>query len=403
MKWVETINFERWTFLNFILLALFGVLLRCMLCFPLPALNYLNILHAHSHFAFSGWMFMALVILLIKQMPPNTLLTFKWILLLTQIVSFGMLISFSLQGYKAISIIFSTLFLFISYWFSYAAYNKLANKEDKVSGMLIKASLWFLVISSLGPLALGALKATGNTGIVYQNAIYFYLHFQMNGWMLFAALALISSRFIKLDNYTQRNLGPWVNMFILSSIPLFFIFTLWSKPSSLLQIIALVGALLNVLSWAVLIHKLKNKVENLPFLIRIAVLAISIKVVFQVLVCVPQIGEWAFSNRNLIIGYVHLITLGCITPVIFSLFIKQQVVRSAEKFYVLLVVTYLAILFFQPVLGLFHIVIPHLQQCLLIVSLLFCLSGIIFYNKLLSQFKSKSISNFQTSFTKIFQ
>ena len=121
-----------------------------------------------------------------------------------------------------------------------------------------------------------------------------------------------------------------------------------------------------------MIHKLKNKVENLPFLIRIAVLAISIKVVFQVLVCVPQIGEWAFSNRNLIIGYVHLITLGCITPVIFSLFFKPRVIKSAEKFYVLLVITYLAILFTQPVLGLFHIVIPHLQQCLLIVSLFVC-------------------------------
>lgn len=378
MSWIKRIDFKRWAFANFLVLAAFGTLLRYMMCFPFGNLKYLYILHAHSHFAFAGWMFIALGILISRKLDEEISTAFRWILLLALICSFGMLISFSLQGYKAVSIIFSTLFLFVSYWFGYLVYTRWNTKDRALSTKLIKASVGFMMLSSIGPLALGILKATGNTGFIYENAIYFYLHFQMNGWMVLAALALIAGKFLNLNYRGQKAINTWLNTFILSTIPLFLIFTLWSKPASWVFLIAILAALVNVLSWFIIIRKLKSAVEPLPLLIRLALIAISVKVVFQVLVCIPLVGEWTFLNRNLIIGYVHLITLACVTPVIIDQFVPNPK-KIVDWFYSLLTITYLVLLFIQPALSLLQIAIPSYHYYLLIISVLYCLLGISYY------------------------
>lgn len=382
MNVINSINFERWTLVSFIILAFFGAILRYMLCFPLPGLSYMNILHAHSHYAFGGWVFLAMVILLGKHLSLSSSQGFKWLMLIALLSSIGMLVSFSFQGYKAISIAFSTLFLFVTYWFAALVYPKLNLIEDASSRVLVKAGVWCLVLSSIGPLALGALKAAGNTGAIYQNAIYFYLHFQMNGWMLLAALGLIFKNYIRFDRVAGISSRPWIYGFILSSFPLFFIFTLWSKPSSWVGEIAFLAALINAVSWFGIVQKTFYCMKKAPLMIQVALFAVSFKVLFQILVCVPQIGEWTFSNRNLIIGYVHLVTLGSVTPVLLHLFTRHLNLRYIERSYIALVVLYLALLFIQPVLSLYRISIPNYQHLLLCISLLFCLSGLCYYQKL---------------------
>ncbi|MGV3509419.1 MAG: hypothetical protein ACO1N7_09035 [Sphingobacteriaceae bacterium] len=386
MTWIKKLDFTRWAIANFVILAFFGAVLRYMVCFP-AGLNYLNILHAHSHFAFSGWTFLALAFLIFKQLKEPVSGAFQWMLVLTLLCSFGMLFSFSVQGYKFVSISFSTLFLVVTYWFSYLVYRKLQLVNNTIFRTLIKAGIWCLVLSSIGPLALGALKASGNTGIIYQNAIYFYLHFQLNGWMLFATLGLIAISFLKLES-SQTSTKVWLMVFIISSIPLFFIFTLWAKPPQWVFLLAFISACFNAASWFILGTKLWEDIKQFPFLVKFALLAISIKVVFQLFVCIPVIGEWTFLNRNLIIGYVHLITLGSITPVIINQFVKigrLQSVKTLNKFYCSLTVLYLVILFLQPLLNLYGMLIPHFQYCLFAISVLFCITGLSYYYKLLPQ------------------
>jgi hypothetical protein len=385
MNWINRIDFQRWTMANFIVLAFLGVVLRYIICFPAGKLNYLFILHAHSHFAFAGWIFMALAILLIRQIPEADTPSFKWVLLLSLTSSFGMLISFSLQGYKAISIVFSTLFLVVTYRFGFLIINHLKNqKYDIIFSKLIKAAVFFLVISSLGPLALGALKASGNMGIIYQNSIYFYLHFQMNGWMLFGVLALVAKKYLNADISTKQGLRLQINSFILSSVPLFFIFTLWSHPPQWVYLIALCAALINAGSWFALLFKLRSSSNEIPSLVKFALAAISLKVIFQILVCIPPIGEWTFANRNLIIGYVHLLTLGAITPVIineFCLSLYKKASKYLNGFYTALTLIYLALLFIQPLFSVWKISIPYYQHYLLAVSILYCMTGIFYFRQ----------------------
>ena len=388
MDWINRIDFQRWTMANFIVLAFLGSVLRYIICFPAGKLNYLFILHAHSHFAFAGWIFMALAIFLSKKIhltPPHA---FNWILLLTLICSFGMLISFSLQGYKFVSIAFSTLFIFVTYWFAYLLNRYLKNdRTDFLFRTLSKAGILFLVISSLGPLALGVLKANGNTGIIYQNSIYFYLHFQMNGWMLFGVLALVAKQILKEGN-SYKGLKPYLYAFICSTAPLFFIFTLWAHPPQWVYFVALSASIFNSASWFIILWKLRLAAGPIPFFIKVALLAISIKVLFQVMVCIPLIGDWTFSNRNLIIGYVHLITLGAITPVIISQFTSNLNLKTPylDGFYTTLTLLYLGLLFIQPLLNLWLISIPYFQHYLLATSLLFCVAGLAYYRQFFYHF-----------------
>ena len=381
MEVMSKINFPRLTNLNFVVLAVFGAVLRYMLCFP-SGLNYMHILHAHSHFAFAGWVFMAMALIIVRRLGIHQSLAVNCILLLTVISSFGMLIAFSIQGYKAPSIMFSTLFMVLSYWFGYLVLRKLRG-DKRLFAKLLRGSVFCLIFSSIGPLALAALKANGNTGIIYQNAIYFYLHFQMNGWMMLGVLSFLFYD-LAADEVTEKRLKSWLNPFLMSTVFLFFMFTLWSNPPAWVYLISFLASLVNAVSWLKIAGGLKPVWNNSGLLIKTAVLALSLKVLFQVLVGVPAISEWALHSRNLIIGYVHLITLACVTPVLiaqFDNFRFLQTDENLERKYIILTMIYLFLLFIQPVLSALGLTVPYYQTSLLVVSVLYCCAGILFFRR----------------------
>lgn len=384
-------SLAKWALLNFIIMAAAGTLLRYMQVFPAGELNYMFILHSHSHFAFAGWMFLSLAVIIMHHLYGEEWLSqrFQKIVWLTFICSFGMLISFAFQGYKAVSIGFSTLFIAVTYWFGYSIYGNQKLKEDMLSGWLIKGGLVFLCLSSLGPLALGPIMASGveRGSPLYQNSIYFYLHFQLNGWMQMAALAMVASTCLKPTVLKDVSFPrQWLLVFILSTLPLFGIFTLWARPPQWIHWIAFGGAFLHMVSWFIIVKRFSGYFQSSSLLVKVSLIALSLKLVLQVLICVPFIGEWVFGNRHLIIGYVHLITLACISPIIIDQFVRRGFLSSRRLstihiFYIGVVTLYLLLLFSQPLLAYFDLILPHFQFCLLLVSALFVIAGIIYYRK----------------------
>ena len=163
----------------FFIVALLGVLMRLFHVVDIT-FNYKNILHAHSHVALLGWVYTALTTLIYKLYLSKKEINKKCKVLFwsTQITIIGMLFTFPFIGYALFSIVFSTLFLLASYFFVwfFLKHTSLAQKETN-SYKLIRASLWFMVLSSLGPWVLGVIMNTlGSTSPWYRNAIYFYLH-----------------------------------------------------------------------------------------------------------------------------------------------------------------------------------------------------------------------------------
>src|SRR6476620_9458097 len=54
------------SFLNLLIVSCIGIVLRSFSFFPSFPLEYINILHGHSHFAFGGWVMPILVAVLLK-------------------------------------------------------------------------------------------------------------------------------------------------------------------------------------------------------------------------------------------------------------------------------------------------------------------------------------------------
>nr|WP_294895231.1 hypothetical protein [uncultured Pedobacter sp.] len=392
MNFTDTISFKKnypaWVLFNFIVLAAAGVCLRCMHCFSLPTINYQFLLHAHSHFAFAGWMFLAIILLFFREFKRDNLLLkaqFNQIFVLTMLVGFGMLISFYLTGYKAVSITLSTLFIFVGYWFAFVVSKGETFKKSahKISNVLLKGALIFLVISSIGPFSLGYLKSTGVHNLaLQQNAIYFYLHFQLNGFMQLALLGLFFKAYLKHNSKSNKNAVVWTKLLVLSTLPLYAMFTLWAKPPVWVYVLVFVSALLHFVAWIVLLFKLKADLKPLSFLVKIAFIAISLQFFFQILIAIPAIGNWAFASRNLIVGYIHLLTLGSLSPLIIDLFTEAGFLKLSQKinyFFVIATLMYLVLLFGSTFLTLFQIYISNLELYLLATNLLFPIVGLCYF------------------------
>lgn len=381
MDWIIKSRYHIWAMSSFVVLAALGVLLRLMHVIYIPYLNYQFILHAHSHFAFAGWTFLGMAILIAGRLSaPQRQRQFKNTFNFTLFSAYGMLVCFSLQGYKALSIAFSTLFIFATYYFTRQVIKSL-NEKPSVSGhakILLKGALFYLCFSSLGPFALGPAMALGlKGGSVYQDIIYFYLHFQMNGWMQLAAFFLIETAYFQPASYSGS--GRAAQLLVWSTLPLYFVFTLWSSPPAWIYLLATVGAAAHLFSWIVLLTQRKHWLRQLPLLIKMALLAIIFKAVLQLLVCIPQVGTWVFSQRNIIIGYIHLLTLGIILPVLIDQFRHMGLFNSSKKLritnvcFIVAVISYLALLFAEPGLKLFNVFIGSAEYYLLALSLLLML------------------------------
>ena len=218
---------------DLLLLSVIGVTLRAYPIFPVPLFDYKNLLHAHSHFAFGGWVMPILLAIILKYFPEFTQrISYRHLrnISVSILVSaYGMLLSFPFQGYAPVSIAFSTLSIFAGFYMAFALW-KAAGASNTPSVLFLKTGLVFLVISAAGPFATGPLIAMGKAGTaLYYNAVYFYLHFQYNGWFTFAILAVAYKMIEKK--------GPPVNgklvyrLFTAACIPAYFLSTLWSQPT----------------------------------------------------------------------------------------------------------------------------------------------------------------------------
>ena len=313
-KWIK------WGILNLSIVALYGLLMRYKIAFSFPFFDQKNLLHAHSHFAFSGWISHALYSGLAALIcdPPNTTERRKYnrLLLLNLICSFGMLLAFTIQGYKAASIVFSTLSIVIAILFA-SAFIKDAKKET--GGVVGKswavAGLLLNVLSAAGPVFLAYMMVTKSIDHPsYLGSVYYFLHFQYNGWFFFGSMALVTSHLPKSFGSLRR----YFNVFIATVIPTFFLSVLWLKLPYWLYGITAVASLLQLVVWLVLCKKLwifikrknVNQVNWFHFLFYTACIALSVKFILQAISVVPSLSQLVFGIRPIVIAYLHLILLG---------------------------------------------------------------------------------------------
>ena len=326
----------------FLIAALLGVVLRSFQVFEIP-ITYKFFVHTHSHIALLGWVYLALttLIYMLFIQSPATDKKYSRIFWFTQFTLIGMLLTFPFMGYALFSIIFSTLFLFASYWF-YGFFLKHTSSEIKKtkSYLCIKTALLYMVISSLGPWALGVImNFFGAESIWYRLAIYFYLHFQYNGWMILALVGLfffiMEQQQLNSSTKTFRRFFWVFNFGILLS---FLLSTLFTDPSIIVNVLGGIGALLQLLGLVFLI-KMFNKVNGMSSilfssfqkrLLRLIVVLLSFKMILQLLTAIPYFADLAATILDFTIGYLHWTFLGVVSISLF-LFVDYFKILKIQK------------------------------------------------------------------------
>ncbi len=314
----------------FFITALLGFLLRLdHISDLLP--NYRYIVHTHSHIALLGWVYTALTTLIYQLFLHKKELSKKYriLFLFTQITIVGMLITFPIQGYGLFSIIFSTLYLFASYGFMWF-FIRYTSKDQKqtFSYKLIRAGLWYLVISSLGPWVLGIIMNTaGSSSDWYRSSIYFFLHFQYNGWFIVTLFGILFHILEKsMVSISKREFKLFFLLLNLGVICSFFTSILWLEPHSFFYAIALIAVLLHGIAFYILFKKIRNnwkvvrtKLEgSTQLLLKIAGALLATKLLFQFSGSLPHYAYQISQNIDLIVAFLHWIFLGVVSICIFA-------------------------------------------------------------------------------------
>ncbi|MDN3492268.1 hypothetical protein [Winogradskyella bathintestinalis] len=324
--------------INFLIAALMGLALRFSFLDSI-GINYRFLTHAHSHVAMLGWVYLMLFTLFVHYFIPHKTKIFNRLFWLTEFAVVGMMISFPIQGYAAISISFSSLHIFCSYYFVFLIW-KHHQIKSVVTRKLLKTSLVFMVLSTIGVWCLGpAVSMLGPTSALYQIAIQFFLHFQFNGWFLIAVMAIFF-HLLKIP-YSKRFRNFYI-VLVLSTLLTFALPIQWFALHDALIWINAIGIIMQVIALFIFYklinpkfkHVVKQETHLVIVMYSFALFCFAVKILFQLLSILPEFSQTVYNHRNFIIGFIHLLMLGVISGFLLSFILKSKFIQQKRSLYI---------------------------------------------------------------------
>lgn len=387
-------RWAKWALFNFVILAAVGILLRYKILFPLPVVEQKHLLHGHSHFAFAGWVGLALYISIIYLLKPSEKLLkqYNWLLVALQISSYGMLFTFPLMGYAAASIAFSSVTVLVSYVFAWITIKEIWRRNEKhtESKWLITALLCN-VVSSFGTFVLAFLMISKNLQQEwYFGSVYFFLHFQYNGWFLFTIGALFISflnQGMKLNNDILINRIYY--LLLIALVPSWFLSLMWMRIPVWMYYAAVAGAVVQLAALVYFIKLIaalrKKMLHNLHPISKlfwlVAGSAFVIKIILQAFSAIRQLNTYAFGLRPIVIGFLHLVLLAFVSVFIIGYLIQEQMIsvqntisRKAARLFIGGVMVNELVLMLQGVAAITYNTIPFANHLLLATAVIILLA-----------------------------
>lgn len=379
--------------INFVLVALVGSVMRYKVAFSLPFIEHKNLLDAHSHFAFYGWITTAIYILIladIKSKFPDLKVTkYSVVCIINLIGAYGMLAAFTYNDYYWLSILFSTVSLLCGWTFWLMLYFDV-RKNKTISTRWYVGGLFFAFISSAGVFYIGYL--TGSKQITNESlhaSIFYYLHFQYNGFYIFSVIGLLLSRLQKIGiqiSFKENDL-IYYSLFI-SCLLGYGLSLLWMDIPIWFYVGIVLGTLIQSYGWFVLLNflaqwwkQIRQNWTGLQVFILIFVgFAFIVKTLLQQISIFPSVAQFAFDYRPVAIAYLHLILLMGI-----STFMMEQIISStyftfsklgltALKFYVLVIFVNQLFLGLDGFGSILHFGIPNMKYILLTLGILIAIA-----------------------------
>lgn len=328
--------------LNLSLVALYGLLMRSKMIFSIPILDYRNLLSAHSHFAFGGWVGLAIITLLVYDVLPKEQgekKVYQGLLWGIHISSLGMGLSFPFMGYTFVSIAFSTLYILVSFYFAWAYFTDVKKAGlPPVVRWLALGAVGSLVLSSIGPAGLSYILLTksGNS-LLYRDFIYTFLHLQYNGFFTLGVFAVFFSNWLRRGVLLPPAARQFALFLLLSVLPSLFVALLWHNLV-ILYVLAALGCLFIVISVGYFLPVFRQSLQEGFFrqpLARVIWMAsfvsFGLKMVLIIGTLYPPLGNAVYGARPVIIGFLHLVFLAFVSFFILSICLEEGYFSRDKK------------------------------------------------------------------------
>lgn len=386
----------KFSLINLLIVASLGVLMRYKIGFDFPYFSQKNIQHAHSHFAFSGWithsLYVLMIYFIIKKIPQLDTKKYIKTIIANLICSYGMLFSFSYHGYSTLSIIFSTITIIIACFFAFFYFKDLEKVDySDPSKPWFKAALLFNIISSVGTFYLAYMMASRNFNEHwYLASVYFYLHFQYNGFFIFSCLGLLFSECNTIFPQFKYD-KKFFKLFYISFIPAYFLSTLWAKLPVWLYIIVVFAAFTQVFAWIKIVLSIKSAMKLggttlskfQAYLFLFVGIAFTVKLLLQLGSTIPAVSDLAFGFRPIVIAYLHLVLLAVISVFIlaylytFKLIFVNKLTTIAFSVFAIGIFLNELVLAVQGVAAFSYIVVKYVNETLFGISLILLIGAIL--------------------------
>ncbi|NNF02570.1 MAG: hypothetical protein HKN22_07775 [Bacteroidia bacterium] len=103
----------------------------------------------------------------------------------------------------------------------------------------------------------------------------------------------------------------------------------WSTPETLLFWINSIGVLLQLLALFLLVKAILQSQQEIKALLNkqsfilwyLAFVGLILKILVQGLVAVPAVAKISYTIHNFVIGFIHLLVLGCLSVFVFGAFL----------------------------------------------------------------------------------
>jgi hypothetical protein len=312
--------------------------------FALPFINYNHLLEAHSHFSLGGWANLVIMIILTRELIPESVSkrpVYQWLLGSIFLGAWFMLLSYWIWGYSAISTFSTICFIFLNYMWCVIFLNDFLHTKTETSvKLLATCATLCLVLSTVGTFVIAYIYFSKSfDAFLFRNALFTHLHFLYNGFFSLGILAVLFKGIGPHNSAKAARHLRWFSIAIcISIIPSLFITYLWQDPNRWMRLIAIAGSLLllfcfyHFLMTVVSLRSVyRDEEKSTRFLILISLSAFLLKLVLQSFTVFPAIGNAIFGNRPVIMGFLHMVFLAFVTLFVLAYFKRKGVLNSNRR------------------------------------------------------------------------
>ena len=290
--------------------VLAGVWLRAGMLRPeaLAGFTFGNLVHAHSHLAFFGWVTMALFALVLRGLQDEGAEWRRWHAHLMGAASMAAFVGFLWSGYAPFTIALSAVHVALWVVFTLRVWPAMARWVG-VERAFFRAALAFLMIAGAGTVGTGVLSARASDPWTSRLAIEFFLTPFIGGWLVLGAFGAAYARLSR-----PRFAGAVLVLAVVGTLPAGLLHIAAAPPLPWLVWVGRAGTLLVAAATLAFARDVLRDRGASP-LLRLAGGAGLAKGAVELTVGLG-LTEALMGSQPLVIAYLHLVLLGMVTAIL---------------------------------------------------------------------------------------